>query len=180
MGNEFWQKDQNNNLYWVYKNELTLPEEVKDWLDEKIKCSEFEKKPWTRRPPHFEFRAGMVNFSVVGRGASTFLRRYYYEWDEGKKERESIAKEFNDLFSEKYNLEALVGGQISLDIQEIGKDKSQVLDHLDFERCVFFGDRCFEGGNDHSISTKVDEACQVSDYEHTRRLLESYDFFENT
>ena len=86
----------------------------------------------------------------------------------------------NKLFKEKYNLEALVGGQISLDIQEVGKDKSQVLDHLDFEKYIFFGDRCFEGGNDYSVATKVDEACQVTDYKHTRKLLESCDFFETT
>jgi len=178
MGNELWQEDKNNNLNWVYKNKLTLPQEIKSWLDQKIKDSKFENRPSTRKPPHFEFRAGMVNFSVVGRGASTALRQYYYDWDEGQRERETIAKEFNELFKESHNLEALVGGQISLDIQQVGKDKGQVLDHLDFEKYIFFGDRCFEGGNDYSISVKVDEVCQVTDYKHTRKLLESYEFFE--
>ena len=119
MGNEFWQEDQNNELCQVYRNKITLPQEIKNWLNEKIKDSEFERKPWARYPPHFEFRSGMVNFSVVGRGASNALRSYYYEWDEGNRERKTIAKEFNKLFKEKYNLEALVGGQISLDIQEV-------------------------------------------------------------
>ena len=178
MGNELWHEDKNNNLNWVYKNKLTLPQEIKSWLDQKIKDSKFENRPSTRKPPHFEFRAGMVNFSVVGRGASTALRQYYYDWDEGQRERETIAKEFNELFKESHNLEALVGGQISLDIQQVGKDKGQVLDHLDFEKYIFFGDRCFEGGNDYSISVKVDEVCQVTDYKHTRKLLESYEFFE--
>ena len=178
MGNELWQEDKNNNLNWVYKNKLTLPQEIKSWLDQKIKDSKFENRPSTRKPPHFEFRAGMVNFSVVGRGASTALRQYYYDWDEGQRERETIAKEFNELFKESHNLEALVGGQISLDIQQVGKDKGQVLDQLDFEKYIFFGDRCFEGGNDYSISVKVDEVCQVTDYKHTRKLLESYEFFE--
>lgn len=176
MGNELWQKDQNDNLCQVYRNKLGLPKEIKSWLNEKIKDSEFERK----QPPHFEFRSGMVNFSVVGRGASAALRRYYYEWDEGKIERKIIAEEFNELFREKYGLEALIGGQTSLDIQKVGKDKSQILDHLNFEKYIFLGDRCFEGGNDYSISLKVDEACQVTDYKHTKKLLESYEFFEAT
>ena len=56
MGNEFWQEDQDNKLCQIYRNKIILPQEIKNWLNEKIKDSEFERKPWTRFPPHFEFR----------------------------------------------------------------------------------------------------------------------------
>ena len=164
MGNELWKKDEN-----IYRNNLLLPQEVKTWLDEKVKDSKFEQK----RPPHFEYRAGMVNFSVVGRGASTALRQYYYEWNEGVKERENIAEGFNKEFNKKYNLEALVGGQISLDIQQIGKDKGQIIDHLDYEEHVFFGDKCDSGGNDHSLYERATEKWKVANHEHTLRLLKT-------
>lgn len=164
MGNELWKKDEN-----IYRNNLLLPQEVKTWLDEKVKDSKFEQK----RPPHFEYRAGMVNFSVVGRGASTALRQYYYEWNEGVKERENIAEGFNKEFNKKYNLEALVGGQISLDIQQIGKDKGQIIDHLDYEEYVFFGDKCDRGGNDHSLYERATEKWKVANHEHTLRLLKT-------
>jgi len=171
MGNELWEEGKN-----IYRNSLSLPKEVKTWLDEKVENSRFEKA--TRKPPHFEFRGGMVNFSVVGRGASNALRQYYYEWDEGKKERENIAEEFNKEFNKKYNLEALVGGQISLDIQEIGKDKSQIIDHLDYEEYVFFGDKCDEGGNDYSLYERATEKWKVVNYEHTFRILETNHAFK--
>ena len=164
MGNELWKKDEN-----IYRNNLLLPQEVKTWLDEKVKDSKFEQK----RPPHFEYRAGMVNFSVVGRGASTALRQYYYEWNEGVKERENIAEGFNKEFNKKYNLEALVGGQISLDIQQIGKDKGQIIDHLDYEEHVFFGDKCDRGGNDHSLYERATAKWKVANHEHTLRLLKT-------
>ena len=164
MGNELWKKDEN-----IYRNNLLLPQEVKTWLDEKVKDSKFEQK----RPPHFEYRAGMVNFSVVGRGASTALRQYYYEWNEGVKERENIAEGFNKEFNKKYNLEALVGGQISLDIQQIGKDKGQIIDHLDYEEYVFFRDKCDRGGNDHSLYERATEKWKVANHEHTLRLLKT-------
>ena len=164
MGNELWKKDEN-----IYRNNLLLPQEVKTWLDEKVKDSKFEQK----RPPHFEYRAGMVNFSVVGRGASTALRQYYYEWNEGVKERENIAEGFNKEFNKKYNLEALVGGQISLDIQQIGKDKGQIIDHLDYEEHVFFGDKCDRGGNAHSLYERATEKWKVANHEHTLRLLKT-------
>jgi len=166
MGNELWKKDEN-----IYRNNLSLPQEVKTWLDEKVKDSKFEHQ--TRMPPHFEYRAGMVNFSVVGRGASTALRQYYYEWNEGVKERENIAEEFNKEFNKKYNLEALVGGQISLDIQQIGKDKGQIIDHLDYEEYVFFGDKCDRGGNDYSLYERATEKWKVANHEHTLRLLKT-------
>jgi phosphomannomutase len=173
MGNEFWEQDRNKEFCAVYKNELILPKAIKKWLDEKIKDSEFERKSWAKTPPHFEYRGGMVNFSVVGRGASTALRQYYSEWDEGVKERHGIAKEFNEAFNKRYRLQALVGGQISLDIQQIGKDKGQIIDHLEYGEYVFFGDKCEKGGNDYSLYERATEKWAVHSPKETFRLLKN-------
>ncbi len=164
MGNEFWVDDKK-----MYGNELEIPEEVESFLESKIANSHFEY----RKPPHFEYRTGMLNFSVVGRGASRALRRYYREWDEMKRERIKIAKEFNKLFNKKYNIEALVGGEISLDIQQIGKDKGQIIDYLDYENYVFFGDKCSPNGNDFSLYKRLEEKWHVRDYKETFSILKN-------
>ena len=164
MGNEFWIDNKN-----IYKNELEIPEEVESYLQSKIVNSDFEY----RKPPHFEYRTGMLNFSVVGRGASSALRLYYSEWDEMKKERYDIVKEFNKLFNKKYGIEALAGGQISLDIQAIGKDKGQIIDHLDYENYVFFGDKCSKNGNVFSLYKSLEEKWHVQDYQQTFSILKN-------
>ena len=170
MGNEFWIGDKN-----IYKNELEIAEEVESFLESKIVNSNFEY----RKPPHFEYRTGMLNFSIVGRGASPSLRLYYSEWDEMRQERDQIAKEFNKLFNKKYSIQALVGGQISLDIQQIGKDKGQIIDHIDhgawptdrFWETIFFGDKCEKNGNDYSLAKKVDTVWHVKNHEETFEIL---------
>ena len=133
MGNEYWRDGE-----LVYQKEFELEDDALKWLSSKIDKSAFDYK----KPPHFEFRSGSINFSVVGRGASKYLRDFYYVWDETNKEREKIAQEFNKRFKKKYSVEALLGGQISLDIQKIGSDKGQVLEHLKYDNTIFFGDRC--------------------------------------
>jgi len=164
MGNEFWIDNKN-----VYKNQLEIPEEVENFLESKIVNSDFEH----RKPPHFEYRTGMLNFSIVGRGASQSLRLYYSEWDEMRQERYEIAKEFNKLFNKKYDIEALAGGQISLDIQGIGKDKGQAIDHLDYDNYVFFGDKCTPSGNDFALYKRVEEKWHVQDYKQTFSILKN-------
>jgi len=162
MGNEYWVGDA-----LLYQNKLDLKSDVYDFL-----LSKLENSPWTvRSPPHFEERSGMLNFSILGRGASFELRGAYKKWDDANKERRSIADEFNSKFSDKYNLEALVGGEISLDIQQKGMDKGQIINHLDYERIIFFGDKCYEGGNDHALFSKVDEGWSVKGWEETYSIL---------
>ena len=66
---------------------------------------------------NFEYRTGMLNFSIVGRDIDRSRRLEYSTWDKDKKEREKIAKNFNKLFKN-YSLEACIGGEISIDIQK--------------------------------------------------------------
>lgn len=162
MGNEYWKDGE-----LVYQKEFELDDDALEWLCSKIDNSGFSY----RKPPHFEFRSGSINFSVVGRGASKYLRDFYYAWDETNQEREKIAKEFNKKFKKKYSVEALLGGKISLDIQKIGDDKGQILEHLAHDTTIFFGDKCYEGGNDYSLAQKVDTFWQVNNWEETYKIL---------
>ena len=162
MGNEYWRGGE-----LVYQKEFELEDDALKWLSSKIDKSEFDY----RKPPHFEFRSGSINFSVVGRGASKYLRDFYYVWDETNKEREKIAQEFNKRFKKKYSVEALLGGQISLDIQKIGSDKGQVLKHLKYDNIIFFGDRCYEGGNDFALAKKCNTYWQVEGWKDTKKII---------
>ena len=52
------------------------------------------------------------------------------------------------------NIEASVGGQISIDIYEYGKNKAQILDYISDE-IYFFGDKMEKGGNDYPIAYRL-------------------------
>ena len=70
-------------------------------------------------------------------------------------------------------LEATAGGQISVDIHEYGKNKSQIRRKLD-GIIYFFGDKTEKGGNDYPIASileEPDKVFQVDDWEHTYKLL---------
>jgi phosphomannomutase len=126
---------------------------------------------------HIEERIGLVNYSTVGRDCDQSSRNAYHEWDRLKGERELFCKIIEDTFPE---LEATVGGQISIDIYPKGKNKSQVL--LDINGPVtFFGDKCQPGGNDYPIverlwqlNEETNLSCtihEVKDYKDTWNIL---------
>ena len=53
------------------------------------------------------------------------------------------------------NLDAVIGGQISIDITPKGMNKSQVLGEVKVfpnEKYIFIGDRTMEGGNDYPLA----------------------------
>ena len=79
-------------------------------------------------------------------------------------------------------LDAVLGGQISIDIYPKGNDKSQILKHIqDKEQIaeyIFIGDRTEEGGNDYPLAQLMEktENCkyyQTKGWEHTKEILES-------
>ena len=83
------------------------------------------------------------------------------------------------------NIEAAVGGQISIDIYEKGCNKAQVLDDITGEIC-FFGDKMEKGGNDYPLARIMheEENCSVfqagapsaeDGYKDTQRILEKLD-----
>ena len=142
-GNEVYRKGE---LY--YRNEWKPSESLLIFLRSKLQSSEYAE----RCGNHIEVRTGLVNFSSIGRGASLSQRLKYYEWDKVHQERVSISNEIKQKFPE---LDAQVGGEISIDIFEKGKDKSQILNYFKDQNVVFFGDRQEHGGNDYTLAEAI-------------------------
>ena len=70
-------------------------------------------------------RQRMVNFSVVGRNASSNLRDAYDRWDLQSRERMKISfLSLSDLYPD---LEVAIEGSRSVDIYPSGKNKAQVV-----------------------------------------------------
>jgi len=90
---------------------------------------------------------------------------------------ELFCKIIEDTFPE---LEATVGGQISIDIYPKGKNKAQVLQDI-IGPITFFGDKCQPGGNDYPIVERLGQmneennlSCtihEVKDYKETWDIL---------
>tara|TARA_Y100000592_G_scaffold35948_2_gene57031 strand:- start:47586 stop:48353 length:768 start_codon:yes stop_codon:yes gene_type:complete len=155
MGNELRYKKN----YLIYSKIFEVDPDFKDKLNIKLTESEFGKNVGN----HFELRPGMLNFSVVGRAASHELREEYYNWDLENDERKQLSDYINNNYPD---LEAAIGGQISIDIFPRGNDKSQAIDYIlnylypgEIQQIVFFGDKTEPGGNDYSIIKKA-ETCE--------------------
>lgn len=150
-----------NELYvngaLVYQNILNLPEELEFWLQQQFHTSPYPVK----RTNNFEYRPGMLNFSIAGRDSSVEERKAYYEWDKVNGERKRIADSIN--LNYRGEVEACVGGQISIDIQNTGNNKSLASKWLrknDPGTLLFFGDKTEIGGNDNAI---VQDISSVND-----------------
>jgi len=134
-----------------------------------------EKSPWYKKGiTNIEERVGMVNFSTVGIKADPQRRKAFGLWDKQTNERGKII----EWLSMRYpKLEFVSGGQTSIDIYPRGKDKSQALTHMT-GKTIFFGDKCFEGGNDHTIAKKADKYHQVEGWKETMLVIRSYYGYE--
>ena len=151
----------------IYENDWKLPDSAAFWLLDKLHSSGFYRK--TGR--HLEHRPGMANFSVVGRNCNFEERVMYKEWDEHKKERQTIANEFK----EKFNIDASVAGETGIDIYPMGSDKSQVIEWIE-KPITFLGDMMQLGGNDYPLARALEMhvdcvSLQVKDWKDTQRIL---------
>ena len=118
-----------------------------------------------------EVRTGMVNFSVVGRGAVGLQRTNYYKWDCEHREREKISRLIKTQYPE---LTAVVGGETGIDVFPNGGDKSQILrDFLDTDMIYFFGDRLDPAGNDRPLADAIvnGKSIHVKDWRDTYKTL---------
>tara|TARA_B100000700_G_C14921575_1_gene797326 strand:- start:177 stop:950 length:774 start_codon:yes stop_codon:yes gene_type:complete len=151
MANQFW-----NRKGLVYENNwLPDPLLVEQLTSFQMYTSFPVKSKLGGRGKIFEYRPGMLNFTTIGRNANTAERERYYKWDKKHKERKNIVKQLESDFPD---LDFRIGGQISIDIQPKGFNKSQaskwVRDNLGGQ-IVYFGDNCQHGGNDYDISLDV-------------------------
>ena len=171
-GNQMWRDDE-----LIYDNKFELTSKLKNALEVMLMSSQYKY----RYGNHIEDRGSMVNFSIVGRNCTQEQREKYYEWDKEKGERRKMSIFLKNKFKD---LDAVIGGQISIDIYPKGMDKSQVLNVIEQERLVppneyiFIGDGIENGGNDYPLAELMDniEICDwyhTKGWEHTKEILES-------
>ena len=131
---------------------------------------------------HIEDRGSMVNFSIVGRNCNQEQRDEFFKWDEEKGERRKISTFLKHKFKD---LDAVIGGQISIDIYPKGMDKSQIIEHIEDieekycpDKYIFIGDRTMEGGNDYPLAKLMTgksfrDFYQTEGPKQTQKILES-------
>jgi phosphomannomutase len=158
----------------LYENELEVEKELQDFLDTFVEVSKYE----TKTGKHTEHRPGMINFSVVGRNATQNQRKEYYNWDKKSLERKKFAVSLMVNFPD---LDAVIGGEISVDVYPRGYDKRQSVNYLREEhpgkKICFFGDKTDKHGNDYSVVislTEDDNLHSVLNYLQTKEIISSY------
>tara|TARA_B100001093_G_scaffold271596_1_gene259573 strand:- start:2425 stop:3183 length:759 start_codon:yes stop_codon:yes gene_type:complete len=157
----------------VYRNDWKPNKDLIKLLEQFLNISKYR----VRTSNHIERRTGLVNFSIVGRDCTQRQRDEYGEWDDLNKERIDMASIINESFPD---LEASVGGQISIDIHPKGANKSQaknwILKHFEGNPIIkFYGDKTLPGGNDYDLAKVLagdfHKVCQVEDWKDTYKLL---------
>lgn len=137
----------------VRQNEFVEPEGLRQDL---IAFRESTKYPGPLFNNFIEPRAGMINFSVLGRDCPYADRERYKAWDSVAGERLAIQAFLQEKYPE---LEVTVGGSISIDITPLGRGKGQIAAQIrkeyPNEEIVFFGDRTFAGGNDYELASEL-------------------------
>jgi len=180
MGNELFEKA---GQILVYRNSFEPSRDLIRTLEHYVDSSCYPVG-W-RRPPHIEYRTGMVNFSTCGRGSTQAGRLRYKNFDQSTLERRWIQAALKRKFQ---SLEVSIGGEISLDIYPKGGDKSQSLGHIlekdPSQRLIFIGDKAFQGGNDYEICKMMDETCRgtwfnVSGWVETKAILKQTQLVNN-
>lgn len=165
-GNAFYVKGELQSA-----KEFTLDSSQTEVLNRYLSKSPFP----LRTGNHFENRQGMCNFSIVGRNATAEERLQYSKYDQQVSERQRIVNQFKYCFPD---LDAVLGGDISIDIFPKGNDKGQIAEQL--KPFTYFGDRVFPGGNDYAIAKHAEQHYAVKDWQDTKRILELYYNQDNT
>ena len=185
MGNTFLQEIEAINptgfSEWktVYENSFKYPRDLRKDLKQIVEDSPYPVK--TGR--HAEERTGMVNFSIVGQNANTTQRADYAQYDKEHAEREQIVTTLKDKYPK---IDFVIGGAVSIDIFNVGNDKSQVLeryfdDVLDHNEIIFVGDRIPFPGNDYALAIALRQhpngsAYEVETWRDTAELLKTEPF----
>ena len=144
MGGELWVDGER-----LYQRTFEWPEGLREDLERLLEESEYEE----RTGDHIQDRTTMVCFSIVGKAADMPARKRYTAWSNEIGDRVKICEELGAKYP---TLHFSMGGQTSIDISDLGNDKSQVLpvlrERFGNEPVMFFGDRMQEGGNDYPLA----------------------------
>jgi phosphomannomutase len=176
-GNQMWKPDPhivNISAELIYENKFEMSTKLKNTLEVILMGSSYRY----RYGNHIEDRGSMVNFSIVGRNCTQEQREEFFEWDKEKGERKKISTFLKYKFKE---LDAVIGGQISIDIYPKGNDKSQILEHIEKRHpsgeIIFIGDGIENGGNDYPLAHLMDniKGCDwyhTTGWKETQKILE--------
>ena len=181
MGNACYKNkfDEENAWIKMYENDFIPPVMLTRKLDSLVAESPYS----TKTGNHYENRAGMINFSIVGGKASQEQRKKYAAYDAEHKERDKIIKKLRKAYSK---IDFVIGGAVSIDIFPQGNDKSQIIKRY-FKplprnvKITFVGDRVKPPGNDYALAKAVSkykngQTHEVESWEDTAKLLKSSDF----
>ena len=178
-----------NQLYvngeLIYDNKFKVPETLLTYLGEELRMTDYPVKAGN----HIEDRGSMLNFSIVGRNCTQNQREDYYRYDNLTGERKRISKYIREQWKD---IDAVIGGQISIDIVPKGFDKSQIMKHIDetykkrnVDDCeyIFYGDRIEEGGNDYPLAQLLESRSdgrvhKVEDWQDTLEQLQNNKFWK--
>ncbi|MHA1522593.1 MAG: hypothetical protein ACTSRK_20685 [Promethearchaeota archaeon] len=160
------------NVYYVkgelvYRQDWEGPQDLLNLLDSFLENSSYP----IRAGNHIEKRIGMINFSIVGRDCTLEQRNAYNLYDHKNQERARLRR----IIMEQYpDIEVSIGGQISIDIYPVGKNKSQIIRNIKGP-IHFFGDKTMEGGNDYDLAKELhtlpNKVTQVENWEETMQIL---------
>ena len=155
----------------IMHHEIRLPEDMTHYLEDVVKHSPYPK----RHGNHLELRRGMVNFSICGRNASPAEREEFFLWDSLYSQRQGIVRHINTRWPE---FNASIGGKISIDIVEQGRDKGQIINMIEMP-AVFFGDHIIDEGNDYPLAQAIlmagGEVVPVETWKQTWAALKKFD-----
>ena len=175
-GNQMWRPNPhivNISAELIYDNKFEVPRKLNKLLGTILSNNRYPH----RYGNHIEDRGSMLNFSIVGRDCTQEQREEYFEWDKQSLERKIIAQAIMEKFPD---LDAVIGGQISIDIVPKGFDKSQVIKHIEereqVSEFIFVGDRTEKGGNDYPLAHLLENrdngvVYQTTDWRETMKFL---------
>lgn len=176
-GNQFWIFS-NGKYENVYKNKIDTDDQ-NFILNAIIGCiNRFNLVPFT--DDQIELRDSQITFSILGRTAPYELKANYDPNGDKRKTFVDFMKRKNPSLEN--NFDVRIGGTTSIDFTYKGMNKSygleQIKEHFKAENdeILFFGDKCFEGGNDWEIAKEVPHI-QVKD--ETVTLKKFHDMMKN-
>ena len=139
-------------------------------------CKEKHLRPLTSVSDQIQDRGGQITLSVLGRHAPSEAKakldptgQKRAEWIKWMK---AYAASYKNI--DLSQLEFRIGGTTSIDVTLAGADKGmgirEFLKHnkwVDPKKCIFFGDKLQEGGNDHAVKEYIPTCIEVQDPEET-------------
>jgi phosphomannomutase len=165
-GNQFWIY-LNGEYENIYQNKMNTDDQNLI-LNSIIGCiNRFNLTPFT--DDQIELRESQITFSILGRNAPYELKANYDPNGIKRKLFVEYMKENNQRLASDF--EVRIGGTTSIDFTYKGMDKGfgliKIKEHfqVDNREIIFFGDKCFEGGNDWEIAREVPFVQVKDEYE---------------